>query len=215
MGWETRSIPVLKFEFVNQQQLHELILDEESYSGFIFTSPRAVQALHKLEVKLGVDRTVYAVGPATSQALDKVGLSAQGMESGNAEELAHFIVHHHPGIDRPLLFICGRSRRDELPAILKAEGVRFRECIAYDTLPVETIPLSGTVPPHLAVFFSPSGVRAVLSNWSTTWDSVGNVAIGHRTASALHEAGLSVVATATRPSPAGILEAIKNATTAT
>ena len=214
-GWDAHSVPVLAFNYVNKNGLERALTEAHAFSGLICTSSRAVEAfghhnvLDETLLNPWQEKPIYVVGPATQLALESIGLRSVGEVSGNAEALAHFITQHHSRKQGPLLFICGHRRRDELPAILKDEGIGFEECVVYETHPRRDMNLASIQAPDLAVFFSPSGVQAVHNAWPKHWNKIGCVAIGARTAAALMEIGKEVLATSSEPTPEGLLEAIK------
>ena len=212
LGWEVGSIPVLRFEYESGTHIRSCLEKAQAYSGIVCTSARAVKALCEQHITIGQswkEKPVYTVGPATRRSLESLGVHSYGEQTGNAEELAHYILQHHKQTDLPLLFICGSSRRDELPSILNAGGMSVEECTVYHTHPIDSIDLDNTRVPDAVVFFSPSGVQAVLQNWPEEWKEVRFVAIGDRTASALQKAGHNVIATASSPTPEGLLGAIQ------
>ena len=120
-----------------------------------------------------------------------------------------------PLLPLPLLFVCGKRRRDTLPAALTIAGVPFRELIVYETQPRATA-LSEAVARasacHVAVFFSPLGaeaiIPAIIAN-NTLLPTLG--AIGPTTAQAVAKlAGIDLqqVITAAKPTPEALAEAL-------
>ena len=102
----------------------------------------------------------------------------RGADSGRATELARVIVADHAAgaaastsIGRKLLYLCGESRRDELPTALDAAGVAWDSVKVYKSTrlgsnlnlgKVKLAAKRGAV--SAAVFFSPSGVNSVCEN---------------------------------------------------
>lgn len=215
-GWITDSIPVLEFEFVNQAGLEKALKNGDDYSGLICTSTRGVQAVQECSMDLELlanwkSKPIYVVGPATKRAVEFLGLSATGDDTGNAEALAHFILQNHTDTAKPLLFICGSSRRDELPSILSSSPIGLEECVVYHTHAVPPKNLELLEVPDVVVFFSPSGVQVVETSWPSHWGAAGIVSIGPRTTEALKNAGREVVATSEHPTPESLLEAVQGA----
>ncbi|KAI9837848.1 MAG: hypothetical protein M1819_006782 [Sarea resinae] len=152
----------------------------EQYGGLIFTSQRAVEAFTQVVEQLVAENQegghrrlltqttpLYTVGPATSRALRALApllhvpeSNILGSETGNGENLAHFILEHYnnlysgtesAGEERwakrdkpPLLFLTGEQRRDIIPKTLdsppSAEGedqarrrIDLKELVVYAT----------------------------------------------------------------------------------
>lgn len=211
-GFQVYAIPVLSFRLIDQEGLIAALERADTYGGLILTSPRAVQALAESlkwlpgNVVLWHTKPVFAVGMRTASDLRLIGFRPEGEESGTGAQLARYIIRQE--IDRPLLFLCGNLRREELPDKLRAAGVPFEELCVYETLPAATIDLSGHPLPDWVVFFSPSGVEAVRRKHGIDWHSVRLAAIGQTTAEAIRQDGLEVEAVAAEPTPESLLQAI-------
>ncbi|GAC1708945.1 MAG: hypothetical protein NVS9B7_26700 [Flavisolibacter sp.] len=125
----------------------------------------------------------------------------------NALMLAQKIINH--GI-KELVFFCGNKRREELPLILKNNGIKLHEVIVYETL--ET-PILVTEPFEAILFFSPSAVN---SFFFLNRISINTLcfAIGQTTANAITVHAKNKIITSTTPSPAAmVLDLIKHYTT--
>jgi uroporphyrinogen-III synthase len=94
---------------------------------------------------------------------------------------------------RPLLFLCGDTRRDELPTCLAQHSVPLEELVVYtsssaatcDAVMLSAIPAPLASPAWL-VFFSPRGVQAALDGrLHLRWPGARRAAIGPTTAEAL------------------------------
>lgn len=102
---------------------------------------------------------LYTVGPATSRSLSSLVKShlphatIHGADTGNGENLAHFILEHYnslPGNKNgeggklPLLFLVGEQRRDIIPKTLMSEGLEdgkrigVEEVVVYETCVMES-----------------------------------------------------------------------------
>lgn len=119
--------------------------------NIIITSQNGAKAIIK-SVDLRLIENCFVVGEKTTLLLVENGLKVT-KTAHNAEELAHFIAKEHK--NESFTYFCGRQRRDELPDILKEEGIVCEEVVVYET--------------HLSkhrfdrtfegiLFFSPSGV---------------------------------------------------------
>jgi len=216
-GFAPLSIPVLRYEWVNERALRVALEHPARYSGLICTSPRAVEAIAQVvpwasQEELGWhNRPVFAVGPRTAAGLRSIGFKPEGEESGSAVPLAEHILART--VERRLLFLCGDRRRDELPDRLREGGIELEEICVYRTLLRGDLDFSGLARPEWIVFFSPSGVEAVLAANPPVLSRAKLVAIGETTAEALRAAGLQVHAIAKRPSADGVLLAVRDAVT--
>lgn len=127
---------------------------------------------------------VFCVGQETQQsALNLFGVERfeKGVQNfdgiGRADSLAQLIVSKKTELSKPLLFLCGNMRRDELPQALQANGVQLKELVVYNTVQSEPLSTSQTQAPSPSspsspdgdslevwlVFFSPSGVESFMS----------------------------------------------------
>ncbi|PFH63041.1 hypothetical protein XA68_10082 [Ophiocordyceps unilateralis] len=166
-----------------------------AFGGLIFTSQRAVEAFAavveagRAAEEVGPDWPylrnvpVFAVGPATAQALEGVAPMRVmgGAECGNGEALARFILEqYHHRLDAahrpPLLFLVGEQRRDVIPRMLMdaalppAERIDVTEEVVYATTVVPSLAQdldlalrrSADASVRWLVVFSPSGCDSLL-----------------------------------------------------
>ncbi len=214
-GLVGRSIAVLSFERVNESELRAALEHPKSYGGLIFTSPRAVEAFAEAMSRRPIEnvvwraKPVFAVGPRTADELRSVGFAPIGEESGSGGTLANHILQRR--FEKPLLFLCGDRRRDELLDRLHDGGVSVDELCVYETEPKSRLDLKEYPTPNWIVFFSPSGVEAMRSATGVDMTEVRIAAIGPTTATALRREGYRVNTVATEPSPAGVTAAILRA----
>ncbi|KAE8319965.1 tetrapyrrole biosynthesis, uroporphyrinogen III synthase [Aspergillus transmontanensis] len=127
------------------------------YGGLIFTSQRAVEGFATIlnDIDESTKQTssqsliLYTVGPATSRSLTSIRddhlphATILGSETGNGENLAHFILSHYnplydsqDGPKPPLLFLVGEQRRDIIPKMLMARSLPPEQRIGVDELVV-------------------------------------------------------------------------------
>ncbi len=208
-GYRPFVLPVLAVDWVNTESLRAALACPEAYSGLIFTSPRAVEAVRRLGIPLEAwkEHSVYVVGPRTAEAVREIGWEPRGEAAGSGSELARRI-QQVPRPTHPLLFLCGARRREELPSLLRAAGFPLEELVVYATRPlVPALPAEAPVPDWV-VFFSPSGLQAA-RRLPLVWEQVHVAAIGPTTAAALQQEGLRVAAVARTPTPEGLLVAMQ------
>ena len=211
-GFESRSVPVLRFERLNEEKLRDALEHPKQYGGLVFTSPRAVESLVDAMSWLPSEnatwhsKPIFVVGKRTAEEIRKAGFDPEGEESGSASLLAEYIAKR--SFEQPLLFLCGDRRRDELPQRLEKAGVALDELCVYKTLVREEVDLRGQPQPDWVVFFSPSGLEAIEGNENFALHLPRIAAIGPTTAAELREAGYNVDAVADEPSPQGVAAAI-------
>ncbi|MFW5973201.1 MAG: uroporphyrinogen-III synthase [Bacteroidota bacterium] len=210
-GYDALSIPVLRFERCNDRTVRGRLARPDEFGGAIITSPRAAEIL--LDVLSAVDdacarawmvKPTYAVGPRTAGILSEAGLEVSDGDAGTGRALADLIFVSYRD-DRPLLFLAGNRRRNELPDELIEAGVPFEEVTLYRTIP-ESLPEMSTEPDWIALF-SPTGVEALATN-KAAMARAHLAAIGPTTAAAIRAAGLIVSAEAERPNPPSLRDAI-------
>ncbi|KAK0088669.1 hypothetical protein PV325_011088 [Microctonus aethiopoides] len=222
-GYNCMILATLSFKFVNRDDLYEYLSHPESHCGLILTSPRSIEAIN-YAVQGNIDNAwrklpAYCVGPSTELlAVDCLKLdNCDGSQCGNAEDLAKYIIHKSKLTDKSLLYPCSAIARDTLPKILETGGIKIDKVVVYETEPskilkddlVKVI----TNVPQIFVFFSPSTVQYITDvahKNSISLDNIKSVAIGPVTATALDKAGLKVYATAVKPEPSALLQAIKH-----
>ncbi|XP_046749308.1 uroporphyrinogen-III synthase-like [Diprion similis] len=236
-GFSCTQLSVLRFEFSNLEELRVLLV-QNLHSGLILTSPRSAEAV-KLSLEQGEagsesifsniwkNLPIYCVGAATEQvARNILGLqSCCGSETGNAEELAKFIINEMQSARnnaevRPLLYPCSAIARDTITTTLEAARIPLQKLTVYKTLPSKTLEtdlsdIFGHSLPEYLVFFSPSAVRYVTNvikrnRQEKSMEEIKFVAIGPVTEQALVDAGLKVSATSRQPDPVALSNALRN-----
>lgn len=211
-GREAVCEPVLSFRYPRQDVLHFRLSQREDYGGLIVTSPRALKAVaavfdsdEEVQQKWTMART-YVVGPTTANRARDLGLHPNGEEAGEARELVSKIEIDRPA--KPLLFLSGNKRRDDIPDGLFEAGVKYNELEVYVTETRSDLSLPDGA--EWLVFFSPSGLEAVEASGIDP-HAYRLAAIGSTTAEALEDAGYPVSAIAADPTPEALAAAIRDA----
>ncbi|MES1219563.1 MAG: uroporphyrinogen-III synthase, partial [Bacteroidota bacterium] len=120
----------------------------------IFTSMNAVEAVAAEAEGQNPDWNIYCIGNTTKQLIiEYFGEEKRLGTANSAAELAELIVEENSSDE--VLFFCGDQRRDELPAILRANDIDVTEIVVYHTIPV---PRKVTKKYNGILFFSPSAV---------------------------------------------------------
>ncbi|KAF8790428.1 uroporphyrinogen-III synthase-like [Argiope bruennichi] len=227
-GISSTVIPTLEFIFVNDEILKNSLLCPENFSGIIFTSPRTVQAVHRIFDTTGFDiskwqkKMNYAVGEATSKlAASLLQLDLLGEEAGSSEELCK-VISSSVDCDKfvePFLFPCSQKSNDTILKILTESGLQVKKVICYKTESnshmkenLERLIAEKGIP-DIIVFFSPSGVEFSSkiineSLWKTKQPQC--IAIGPTTEQAIKKANMNLCKVAKKPNPDSVLEAVKS-----
>lgn len=202
------NLNTLIFKFHNLDNLAHKIKNT-NYHGFIFSSPRCVEAVYlalneqKLD-DLWKHKNNYAVGEATSKAaLHKLGIECKGKESGNAKNLAKVIMEEYTDDGCPFLFPHGNLKTDTLKREFEGTLIKMDLVHVYDTLPnpniendIKEATDNYTKLSEFVVYFSPSGVHSSidhLRNFSEL-NNVKFIAIGPVTEEAMEKENLKIKA---------------------
>ena len=166
---------------------------------------------------------VAVVGPATARAwAELAGATPDLVARGSATALLKEPAlaggpGAAPGTARRLLLPASALADPALGDGLRRAGWEVEQVAAYTTVTTDTSEL----PPGLArggvdavVLTAPSTTRAVLELLGSPSPVTRLVAIGATTAAAAHELGLPVAATASSPTPEGVLRAVIDASQA-
>ncbi|HEX6332673.1 MAG TPA: uroporphyrinogen-III synthase, partial [Flavisolibacter sp.] len=160
------------------------ILAQLDQQNVVFTSAHAVTGVHQHLITAGMEnfpawKFFVLAGKTKEAVLSKAG-SVAVTEARSASELAEKIIQS--GV-REVVFFCGSQRRDELPELLKAHGVRVHEVVVYET---EETPgaIAGRFDGML--FFSPSAVKSYFAA-NQPDPAAACFAIGETTATSLRK----------------------------
>ncbi|XP_076372268.1 uroporphyrinogen-III synthase-like isoform X2 [Tachypleus tridentatus] len=147
LGIHPVIIPVLLFQFANLEELRACLKRE--YSGIVFTSQRAVEAVTcAMSSLMGVEereellsklrsKLTFVVGEATALTAEtSLGLDTIGKESGNADDLVPVILRQLIPCkeSKTLLFPCGNLRKDSISSGLESKGIQVEEIVCYHTI---------------------------------------------------------------------------------
>jgi uroporphyrinogen-III synthase len=113
--------PLQKISF-NTEAIAKKQLLPNSYDGLIVTSKYAVKGLQKwLQNNRRPNQLVYAIGPATSKALQSLSINADCVQEANSEALLSGLAANNQ-LSRHWLICKGESGRDLLETNIKASG---------------------------------------------------------------------------------------------
>ena len=218
------SINCLDFRFKNLDLLKERLKTPDEYEGIIFTSPRAVHGVAEIvkdESEITNSWNVksnFCVGESTSELSQRLlKLSPLGKESGNAQNLATFIISRYEAKapTKSFLFPSGNLKQDILEKSLKDRNLELEALEIYETCQHPTLDKSiedlNLNKVDFFVFFSPSGIKfshPLLVKHQIDLENIKLIAIGPSTKKAIEELGLKCHQTCTKPSPESLIEAL-------
>lgn len=192
--------------------------------GLILTSPRAVTAIAMLKnqnpccLETWIKQPAFCIGHTTENfAKEQLGLiNTLGTESGNAKNLANFIVNTvKKNYSKPFLLPCSDIARDTIPQILSENGMEVEKIVVYKTKAHENLKeklqLALKLQPNILVFFSPSTVENIvitLNHDKSIFGQLKIIAIGPVTERALFDSSIKVHGVAEKPEPKALTEVI-------
>ncbi|WP_136667579.1 uroporphyrinogen-III synthase [Flavobacterium sp. H122] len=174
------NLSVIEADFITTKSLQKSTLSgvEVINEALIFTSQNAVNAVLEFDNFLELEsKKVFCVGIKTKALLEENGFIVQAY-AGYATELAEIISLSYTNLS--FTFFSGNLRRDVLPEMLKANGIKFNEVEVYETI---LTPQKINSKPDGILFYSPSGVESYLKENKITDEMC--FCIGTTTAKAL------------------------------
>jgi uroporphyrinogen-III synthase len=173
----------------------------------VFTSANAVtclgQYLGKHSRREKKDMQVFCLSGRTKVAvMETFPMAELAGTSSSAKALAELIIAR--GINE-VVFFCGNKRRDELPGILKQNGVVVHEVVVYETVPT---PFTTKEDMDAVLFFSPSAVDSFFS-LNQLKKNIICFAVGETTADSILKYSGNTIIISDTPSQEGMLKALK------
>ena len=211
------QFPLISFEApTDWTELDAVLADLSRFDAVAFTSPRAGQAVSERMRQRGKaesrDRTlpVWAAGAATAEALgDIFGPVRMPKHSGLASPAAALArAMLDSGCRGRVLFPCGESRRDDLPAILRAGGCEVREVVCYRSVLASHAQASAAAARASILVVASPIVMQLLAASCSRGARPQLIAIGPTTANTAREYGWLPTAVAEQPSSQSVASAI-------
>jgi uroporphyrinogen-III synthase len=205
-------------------QLDAALANVSRYQAIAFTSPRAARAVAERIGAGGLPNQrkpyppVWAVGPATAAPLEsalgpvRVPGSPTNGDGGPAATLARAMLQ--AGVEGPVLFPCGEKRRDDLPAILRSEGLEVDEVVCYRSVLASRSQAKAAAARGSVVVVASPSVMQLLVEACPPAKRPALITIGPTTAALARAAGWLPAAVASEPSTGGVASAIANLLTA-
>lgn len=237
-GYSVEFVPLLKSTQINQQVIQSFLTSQdyiENYRAMIVTSQHSVETLDSVLEQLKKEKSpylghilnkpVYTVGPATSNALNRIGFTdiRGGNDAGNGSILADILIGDDlfKGTDsKKVLFVMGKKHKHIIPDKLRDAKFQLKELISYETEPLDDILKRFTTSISNAdktqskwiAFFSPQGTEEILKFLKTQLNNqpVNTATIGPTTRKFLEKKGLKIDATAVKPNADELFKSIDN-----
>ncbi len=209
----------IDIEGVNYKDFRKQKIDIGEFTAIILTSRNAVDHFFRLckEGKVELEATLkyFCVSEQTANYLQKyITIRKRKIFVGEkkASDLFEIMKKHK---NEKFLYPCSDLRSDDIPDFLKSNEFNYKEGIIYNTVASNLSDLSD-VKYDILVFFSPSGVTSLFTNFPDFKQEKTRIAaFGSTTAKAVRDAGLILDIEApmpNAPSMTGALEVyIKNA----
>jgi len=192
------------------------------YSAIAFTSPRSARAFGERLQSLGLpvppSTAVWAAGAGTAQALG-AGFAAVRQaderavaERGAAVALADAVARSGP--TGSVLFPCGDSRRDELPARLRDQGIAVDEVVCYRSVLADETEARGAAARGQVMIVASPSVAGLLARACPPGARPALVAVGPTTAAAAQASGWPPTRVASGPTSEALAAAVRAVVTA-
>ena len=178
---------------INQNKKERIKALAETKNTIVFTSMNAAEAIIESLEGSKPSWDIYCMGGTTKTIIkDYFGTDSIKGTGKDALSLAEGLIANGT---KEALFFCGNIRRDELPHLLKSNGIALEEMVVYET----------TVTPHpikkvydAVLFFSPSAVDSFFSVNKVVEHTI-LFAIGNTTARAIGNYSTNTIVKADTP----------------
>ena len=205
-------IPFIKVESVPYKEFRKEKIDILSHTAVIFTSRNAVDNYFRIcqesNIEVPADMKYFCITEQTAHYLQKyIVIRKRKIFTGSrtATDLLEIIKKHKA---EKYLYPCSDIRKDDIPTFLRANQYDFSEAVMYRTVSTDltTVELNYDV----IAFFSPSGVKSLVSNFPDfVQGDVSIAAFGPTTASAVSEVGFDLTVQAPMPNAPSMTGALE------
>jgi uroporphyrinogen-III synthase len=207
-GITVREAPLLSFgPPADWAPVDQAIFRLPDFRAVAVTSPRAAQAfagrlaLHRVSPPRGQE--AWATGEATAEPLRDLfepvhtPSSLVTVDAGAGSMLATAMVAARVG--SPVLYACGDTRRDDMPAVLRAAGVAVEEVICYRSVLAEPDEARRAISGADVLLVASPKVVTLAARVCPADERPALVVIGPTTATAARGAGWAPAGVARRP----------------
>lgn len=229
-GYDPCFVPLIAHTHVPQELLN--LINNKEYlkrlENIVVSSQRTVECLNESILprldpstsEILLNKTVYAVGPATEDFLSRIGFTnvKGGENAGTGSILADLITQDllkETGNGRSqaeVLSLVGEIRRDIIPNKLASKGIEVKEVVTYKT---ETLNdnlerfQEVVLPNSWVVFFSPQGADEILNDLqSNSKTNIKIASIGPTTEKFLNDRGVQPHVVSPKPDAINLLNSM-------
>lgn len=194
LGGETRQLPLLKIQPVEDPVFFHALDHLEDYTGLVFTGRNAIRRFFEefyrknLDIRQLANLRVSVIGKASGRYLERYHLHADLCpDVFTSEGLAELLIAE-AGERENLLIPRAVKGNAVLGDRLAEAGVKFTEARVYDTVtdPTSADRVTRESPGDFLIFASSEGVRQYFQTGGTLPPETLPVCIGKYTADALH-----------------------------
>lgn len=203
----------IDIEQVSYKDFRKQKIDIGEYTAIILTSRNAVDHFFKLckegKIELLPTMKYFCVSEQTANYLQKyIVLRKRKIFVGQktASDLFEILKKHK---SEKFLYPCSDIRNDDMPDFLKNNEFNYSEAVIYNTVASDLSDLSD-VKYDILVFFSPSGVSSLFTNFPDFVQEKTRIAVfGPTTAKAARDAGLIIDIEAPMPNAPSMTGALE------
>jgi len=191
------------------------------FGAVVFTSPRAAQTFAERLKTSGITwnpgpgtPAVWAAGPATSAALHgalgsvRLPVGRKTGKLGAAKALARAMLEEK--VSGPVLFPCGESHRDELPAELRNGSIAVQEIVCYRSVLAAPPEARSAVSRATVLVVASPSVADLVARACPRSPRPDLLAVGPTTAESARSAGWPPAAVASEPNTRALASAIRS-----
>ena len=212
-GVNIEFIKFFKIEGVSVREFRDEKVYINEHTAIIFNSKHAVDHFFSIakDVRVEIPETMkyFCMSESVAFHLQKYVQFRKRkifFSENDMSQLMDLIKKHKT---ERFLLPCSETRSKELPDLLEAAKINFKEAILYRTVPAEMRGIVDIAKFDMLVFFSPQGIKSLFNNWP---DFIQNETVigtfGTTTTQAATEAGLTVNLSAPNPSTPSMTMAI-------
>jgi uroporphyrinogen-III synthase len=206
--------PFIQVEGVSVKEFRKSRVDLLTHTAVIFTSKHAIDNFFRVaeEMRLTVPDTMkyFCISEATAYYLQKYIVYRKRKiffsATGKFPDLMESILKHK---NESFLVPLSNTHKEEIPKMLKQEGIKFTKAILYKTISSDLSDLA-EVNYDILVFYSPSGIKSLFQNFPDFKQNDTKIASwGTKTAKAVQDAGLRLDIKAPMPDTPSMTMAIE------
>jgi len=195
--------PFIQVEGVSSKEFRQSRIDISVHTAIIFTSRTAVDHFYRIceDLRIAIPDTMkyFCISESTAFYLQKYIVYRKRKifySDGKFSNLLDLIMKH---CDETYLLPVSDAHKDEIPRLLDTNNIKYTKAVFYRTISSDLSDLAA-LNYDVLVFFSPSGIKSLLSNFPGFKQNETKIAsFGSSTALAVKEAGLRLDIEAPKP----------------